>query len=171
KSDKREESLYMAAYCKYLQAPPYYLDQSTTKEAINELELFTDVYPQSELIVEANKHIGELQDRLEKKEYHKATMYHQMEDWESAAYALEVFLNKYPVTEYREEALFKILNAHYNYAEKSIQSKKQQRYQKVMDAYDNLIAEFPDSEYKNKADRIKEKSIKVLDELKSIDKS
>lgn len=171
KSDKREECLYMAAYCKYLQAPPFYLDQSTTKEAINEMKLFMDIYPKSELIIDASKHIDELQDRMEKKEFHKARMYHKMEDWEAAAYALEVFLKKYPVTDYREEALFKILDAHYNFAQNSIQGKKQERYQVVLDAYDNLITEFPDSNYKDKADKIIEKSNKVLDELQSIDKS
>ena len=166
KSDKKEKSLYMAAYCKYMQAPPYYLDQSTTRAAINELDLFTEVYPNSKLVEEANKHISELKKRIEKKEYHKATMYHKMENWEAAAYSLKVFLNRYPVSKYRENALFKILDARYNYAQNSIKAKKPERYNEVLDAYDNLISEYPKSEFRAKADKIKNKSKAVLEDLK-----
>lgn len=166
KSDKREECLYMAAYCKFLQAPKYYLDQTTTKEAIDELQLFINMYPQSKRVMDATKHIKELKARLEKKDFHKADMYHRMENWEAAAYALNAFLEEYPVSKYREQALFKIMDSHYNYAENSVRDKKIERYNKVIEAYENLMAEYPESTFKNKADRIKKKSENELDELK-----
>ncbi|MCF8217614.1 MAG: outer membrane protein assembly factor BamD [Bacteroidales bacterium] len=162
KSDKKEKALYLSAYCKYMQAPPYYLDQSTTKEAINDLQYFANTYPQSEYIVDVNKHINELKKRIEKKEINKANLYYKMENWKAAAYAFEVFLDKYPVSKYREEAMFKIANAKFNYAKNSVSSKQPDRYRKVVEAADEFLAEYAESEYKEKVVTIREKALEAL---------
>lgn len=165
-SDKREECHYMAAYCKYLQAPEYYLDQTATKEAINDLEVFKSKYPDSEYNKQVNKYLNELKGRLERKAFHKAQLYYHMEDWRAVAYAFKIFVDKYPVSERREEALFKILSTKYKYAEKSIQEKKAKRYREVKNAYETLMTEYPDSKFKSKAKKIKEKTDKALSKLK-----
>ena len=165
-SDRKEEALYLAAYCKYMQAPPFYLDQSTTKEAIKDLKYFAKTYPQSDYLVDVNKHIEELEKRIEKKEIEKAKLFYQMENWKAAAYALDVFLEKYPVSKYREEALFKILDAKYNYAVNSVKQKQPDRYREVLQAVDNLMAEYPDSGYKQKAMEIKKNTRQALEGLK-----
>ena len=53
-SERAEESLFLAAKCKYLQSPEYYLDQKLTKEAIQEFESYVDRYPTSIHIPEIN---------------------------------------------------------------------------------------------------------------------
>ncbi|MGM0612365.1 MAG: outer membrane protein assembly factor BamD [Bacteroidota bacterium] len=165
KSNKKEKALYLSAYCKYMQAPPYYLDQSTTKEAINDLQYFANTYPQSEYIVDVNKHIKELKKRIEKKEINKANLYYKMENWKAASYALEVFLDKYPVSRYREEAMFKIADAKYNFAVNSVKKKQPDRYRDVIQVVDELLAEYPESEYKKKAEKIRENSSEAINAL------
>ncbi len=165
RSEKREEALYMAAYCKYLQAPRYNLDQTVTKEAINELQLFIDRYPQSKLVIDASRLVNELEERLEKKQYENAMLYHKMERWEVAAYSLQVFLDEYPVTDYKQEALFFILDARFNYAQNSVKEKQKERYKEAVDAFENLIAEFPETRYKSKAEKIRARTVDALEEL------
>ncbi|MFO8054997.1 MAG: outer membrane protein assembly factor BamD [Bacteroidales bacterium] len=166
KSDKREECLYMAAYCKYKQAPAYYLDQSATREAINEFRLFADRYPDSERVSDAQEHIQELHRRLEKKEYEKATLYYKMEDWKVAAYAFNVFLDKYPASQHREVVLFKILKARHEYAKKSIEGKQPVRYNEAIQAYQELAAEYPESRFMDEAEQMYKKSKEKLQSLK-----
>ncbi len=165
RSEKREEALYKAAYCKYLQAPRFNLDQTITREAIDELQLFVDRYPQSKLVIDASRLINELEERLEKKQYENAMLYHKMERWEVAAYALRVFLDDYPVTDFKEEALFFILDARYNYALNSVREKQKERYKEAIDAFEDLMAEFPESRYKNKAEKLRARSRDALKEL------
>lgn len=162
-SDRREEALYKSAYCKYLQAPAYYLDQSVTRDAIDELRLFINRYPDSERADKAQKQVHELNFRLEKKEFNKARLYHQMERWREAAYALQVFLNQYPASQFREEALFYILESRYYYALRSIDEKMEPRLEEALRAYDNLMAEYPQTRFKNRAERIREQGKQTLE--------
>src|SRR5690554_5648875 len=71
-SPKAEECRFMAAYCYYLEAPVYSLDQSNTQKAIESLQLFINLYPESERSEEAAALIDELRDRLERKSYENA---------------------------------------------------------------------------------------------------
>ncbi len=164
-SDRREESLYLAAYCKYLQAPAYFLDQTVTRDAIDELRLFTNRYPQSERVREAQQLVHELNLRLEKKAFEKARLYYQMERWREAAYALQVFLTQHPASQYREEALFYILESKYNYASQSIEEKREPRLKEALRAYDNLLAEYPRTRFKSRAERVNERTKQELESI------
>ncbi|MDD5694598.1 MAG: outer membrane protein assembly factor BamD, partial [Bacteroidales bacterium] len=55
-----EECQFMSARCKYKLSPTYSLDQTNTLDAINELQLFIDLYPKSERIPECNELIDQL---------------------------------------------------------------------------------------------------------------
>lgn len=57
----------MAAYCKFLDSPAYNLDQESTYDAIKELQLFVNRYPNSDRVEECNKYLDILRDKLEKK--------------------------------------------------------------------------------------------------------
>ena len=59
-SKKSEEMAFMSAKCHFLNASPSYYDQANTLKAINMLELFISIYPNSENVQEANDLISKL---------------------------------------------------------------------------------------------------------------
>ena len=146
-SPRAEECLYMNAYCYYLDSPRASLDQANTTLAMTELQLFMDTYPRSERIAECNKLIDELRKKLELKSFNIALMYYRMEDYMASITSFEIILKKFPDTDRREEILMYMAKGYYEYAERSIPSKKRERYEKAIDSYNNLLYIYPDSEY------------------------
>lgn len=150
-SEHAKECAYMAAYCKYLDSPKYSLDQTNTFEAIDELQLFINRYPNSERVDKCNELIDELRSKLEKKYFNIAKLYLQMSDYKAAIFAFDNVIEDYPDTEYREEILYLKVKANFQYAEKSIEQKKEERYINTIEAYETLEQAYPESEYLNKA--------------------
>ncbi len=162
-SDRAEEAWYMSAYCKFLESPKYSLDQTNTREAINELQAFANRFPNSERLDKVNDLIDKLRAKLEKKNYEQAKLYFKMEDYRAAIVSFNNLLKNYPDTEYREESLFKILEAKYIYAKNSIPSKQQERYMDVIEAYDKLISLYPDTDYKKKASKYNDEALSFIE--------
>ena len=92
-SPRTEEAAFQAAYCKYLDSPSYTLDQSSTKEAITEFEQFSERYPQSIHIPEANDYLDKLRDKLMQKDYEIAVGYYNTESYRAAVVALNNLLH------------------------------------------------------------------------------
>lgn len=147
RGDKAEESAFMTAYCNFLQSPKYSLDQTTTYLALTELQSFIDLYPKSDKVGEATQLMDELRGKLEKKDYNICKLYYRMQDFQAAITSFENLIDNYPDTDYKEEILYYTVKAYYDYAEKSISSKKQERYEKTVEAYNNLLYLYPDSKY------------------------
>src|SRR3546814_1830569 len=59
-SSDLEEALYMHVLCDYLETYPYYLDPTVTRMAMDNIQLFINVYPTSTHVAECN---GFLEDR------------------------------------------------------------------------------------------------------------
>lgn len=147
RSSNAEESLYMSAYCKYLDSPDYELDQTNTREAINDMQLFLNTYPASSRADDCNRIIDELRDKLQTKDYEIARLYLKMDKYEAAVHSFESLLKDYPDTRYREDALFYTIQSYYYYASKSVKSKRKERYQEASDIYNNFIVTYPESKY------------------------
>lgn len=160
-----EECSFMSAYCNYKNSPQYSLDQTSTREAIKDLQTFVNVYPKSPRVSESNDLIDELRAKLEMKDYKIGKMYYRMEDYLAAITAFSMILKEYPESVHREEILFLVFKSSYKYAFESIDSKKKERYQKATTAYNDLVVQFPQSKYipeaKNMLDKI-QKDIAVL---------
>lgn len=157
-----EECTFMSAYCKYLDSPKHSLDQTNTKEAIDELQLFINRYPQSERVSEGNKLIDDLRSKLEIKEVEIARLYYKMEDYTAAITAFKNILKNFPDTDYREEIMFTKLKAHYDYASKSIEARREERYRDALEAYDNFIAQFPGSSFSREANQIQKNVLRQV---------
>lgn len=153
-----EEAAFLTGYCYYLESPVYSLDQSYTYKAINELQLFVNTHPESPRVEECNVLIDELRGKLERKSYEVAKQYFHMELYQSAVVALNVTLDTYPDTEYREEAMYMRLVAAYNLAENSIEEKQLQRFREAMTAYNELLEFFPETSHKKQADKLFEET-------------
>jgi outer membrane protein assembly factor BamD len=160
-----EECAYMHAYCYYQDSPDYTLDQTNTIKAINELQLFTDRYPQTSRLDQCNKLIDQLRMKLELKSYDNAQLYFDMDDYKAAITSFKILLHDFPSTNFREEVLFKIVKSSFLLAENSIEDKKQERYSNTVTAYTEFISAFPSSRWVEKANEIVAASRKKLEKL------
>jgi outer membrane protein assembly factor BamD len=156
RGEMAEEAAFMSAFCNYLQSPRTTLDQSTTYIALSELQLFIDMYPKSDKVAEANRLMDDLRAKLERKSYDISILYYKMSDYQAAIASFENLLDEFPDTEYKEEALYYITMSYYEYAEKSIFSKQTERYEKTIEAYNNLRYLYPESVYLKPAGQAEE---------------
>ncbi|MFA8300933.1 MAG: outer membrane protein assembly factor BamD [Hyphomicrobiales bacterium] len=150
-SENAEEASYMSAYCTYIQSPKYTLDQTKTYEALKELQRFVNVYPHSKRVEESNKLIDELHAKLEKKFYEIALLYYKTQSYPAAVKAFENLLEEYPGAQHKEEILFYIFKSYYEFAKKSIDDKKKERFESALESYNNLVYLFPDTKYLKEA--------------------
>lgn len=146
-SDRAEEALFLSAKCKYQESPYYYLDQSQTKEAIQEFESYVDRYPNSVHIPEINTCLDELRNKLMRKDYEIAYGYYLTESYSAAYTSLQTFLNNYPDSPYREQAMFYLLSSGYQYGINSQEDKVRERLQRVVNDFDRFSTSFKDSEF------------------------
>ncbi len=146
-SERAEEALYLAADCKYRESPDYYLDQRITKEAIEAYESFVDRYPGSVYIPEINTHLDELRNKLMQKDYEIAYGYFLTENYHAAYVALQAFLDDYPDSPYKEQAMFYMLASGFEYGINSQESKMRERLQQVVNDFDRFNTSFHDSKF------------------------
>lgn len=162
KSPFLEEALYMVAYSHYQQAPRYSLDQEFTIKGIASFEYFLERFPKSDRRVQASSMLQDLQGRLLEKSYRNARMYYDMGMYKAAVSALKYSLEQYPSGPYREEQLFLSLKSAYRLAERSVDEKKRDRYQKAVDEYYTFVSAYPDSRYSAEAKEYHTKAMEFL---------
>lgn len=157
-----KECQYMAAYCSFMDSPEYSLDQTNTTAAIKELQLFVDMYPKSDSVKICNQLIDDLRYKLEVKDYEISKLYFKIQEYKAAITAFNNTLEDYPDTKFKEDILFYILKANYLFATNSIDSKKQERFTSTIEAYNTLIAAFPQTKNLKTADNYKKNAQKEL---------
>jgi outer membrane protein assembly factor BamD len=157
-----EECLFMSAYCNYLYSPDYQLDQTSTMEAIKDLQLFTNTYPTSPRVSECNDLIDKIRSKLEFKDYKIAKMYYRMSDFISAITCFNNILKNYTDSPHQEEIHYLIFKSYYKYAKESIESRKKERFLKAVVAYNELVSLYPKGQYIPEANDLKIKTDKEL---------
>ncbi len=161
-----QECQYMTAYCYYLESPIYKLDSKSTYKAINQLQLFTNLYPESERVKECNNLIDELREKLAKKAFNNAKQYHTTEYHKSAIIAFKNMLIDFPGSKFEEEIYFRIVESSFELAKNSISTKKQERLKNTVDAYNELEERYPESKFLNTAKNIQQKTLKLIETIK-----
>jgi outer membrane protein assembly factor BamD len=153
----------MSAYCKSLNSPRYSLDQTNTVEAINELQLFIDVFPNSERVDDCIEIIKSLRSKLERKAFEIAKLYLKMDYYLAAITSFNNLLKRFPGTKYREQSLFYLTESYYYYALNSIESKQKERFLETVEAYDLFVSVYPESNFVKQADNYYKNSRKFLE--------
>jgi outer membrane protein assembly factor BamD len=172
-SPKTEECRFMSAYCYYLESPNYSLDQSSTMRAIESLQLFINLYPESDRVDEAGKLIDELRDKLEAKSYANAKLYldlgaNDITYYRSAVIAFENSLRDFPDTQYAEEMEFLIVKAQYLYARNSLEIRQEGRFNEAIALYNEFVKHYPESKYLKEAQEYKVASERGIVEARKI---
>lgn len=152
KSEKVEEAAFLGANSYSKLSPTYSLDQTDTNKAIEKLQNFIDRYPNSTYLAEANIVVKNLAEKIEKKVFENAKGYNTISDYKSALVALDNFINDFPGTTYKEQALYYRLDSAYKLGINSVPDKMEERLLVAKKAYSTLIKFKADTKYKEKAD-------------------
>ena len=164
-SPRAEECRFMSAYCFYVDSPRPSLDQENTRKAIDELQLFINLYPEGEKAKEAGDLIQKLRDKLEQKAYANAKLYFDMgqpDDYRPAVIASESMLREYADTKYAEEIEFLILKSQYLFAQNSMPYRQEARYNEAIDYYQAFVEHYPESKYKKEAEDLRSSAEKQI---------
>ncbi|MEK9787771.1 MAG: outer membrane protein assembly factor BamD [Flavobacteriaceae bacterium] len=168
KSDRVQEATFKAAKSYYFQSPRHSLDQEDTFTALEKLQVFLNLYPESEYADEANQMIAELQEKLEKKDFEIAKQYYTIRDYKAAIKANENFVSGFPGTKFREESLYIKFIASYEIAINSIDAKKQERLEELIQQYNTLLRYYPETLFLADLDK---RMTQVYTELKQFDQN
>jgi outer membrane protein assembly factor BamD len=169
KSSKREEAYFMSAFCLYKESPRFNLDQSSTIKAIDKLQAFADYFPESNRVQEATKLIEELRAKQESKLFAQAMLHYDRMEYIASITTFEALLADFPDTKKRENIYLLILQAQKKYADKSIKSKRQERYEEVLKYYTKFAPDFRTQEFAAKAANLNLEAEKLRGVYSNID--
>lgn len=166
---RAEDAAFKSAYAYYTDSPKYNLDQTSTYSAMNELQSFINAFPESPKVDEANGYINELREKLEKKAFEIAKIYHKTLKFKAAAIAFDNMLDDYPDTKFREEAMMYSLRSKYELAVNYSRFETQElRLQNTITQHKLLLKAFPATKYKDEADKLLKKTEETLVKHKEI---
>jgi len=152
-SSNAEEMDYMRAYSYYRQSPKPELDQTNTIKAMGMMQVFINTHPGSERNKQAADIIDICRAKLEVKDYKGAKLYYDMGQYRAAGVAFATLLNEYPESVKADEYKLMVIKSYYKYAELSIEEKKYERYEKVIDECEDFADRFPESKFRKEADQ------------------
>ena len=113
------DSQFKLAEAYYELSPPYELDQSYTKKAIEEFQAFIDFFPTDEKVEYAENKISEMNTKLAHKDYNSGVIYEKMEYNTAAMKYFEKVADIYHDTEYAPLALYRKINIEVTRGEKA----------------------------------------------------
>jgi outer membrane protein assembly factor BamD len=146
-SPKAEEMDYMRAYTYYKQSPRPELDQTNTIKAMGMMQTFINTHPGSARNKEATEIIDICRVKLETKDHKTAQLYYDLGQFRAAAVAYNSLVNNYPDTQKADEYKWMAIKSFYRFAEMSIEEKKAERYEKVVNECREFIDRFPESPF------------------------
>lgn len=159
-SPKAEEAMFLSALCGVAESPTSSLDQDPTKLAIGDFQEFIDRFPNSNLVDSSNHIIDRLRFKIEKKEYESVKLYAKTEKYRAAVSASLTFMDDYPMSQFKEEVYFVLVENSYYLSKNSIESKKLERIDNTIERYRTFVSEFPESKYRNIASRYNDQTVK-----------
>ena len=113
-------------------------DQSETRSAIREFELFIQQYPNSDLMGDVRRGLREARDRLSESEYYVGRYYYRRKWWPGAIDRLRAVIAADPDYTGREEVYFRL-------ADSLHQSGDSESMEEALTWFGRLLEEFPQS--------------------------
>ena len=164
KSEKLAEASFLSAKSNYMLSPVYTKDQTETKKAIEKLQEFINLFPDSEYVSEANTLVKELGYKLEMKAFSIAKQYDQISDYEAAIKSFDNFIFDFPGSSLREDVLFYKLDASFKLATNSVERKKPFRLKVAKVTAEAFLKAYPNSKH---LDEVNNMDTKLEEELKN----
>ncbi len=136
---------YEYAMTYYERSPGYQLDQSPTKRAIEQFQLFIDRNPNHELVPDAEARINELREKLAHKRFESAALYARRGLHEAAALTYASVFDEYPGTRWADDALAAAFENYVAFANQSVITRQPERLDGAIKNYERLRDIFPNS--------------------------
>ncbi len=156
------EARFLRIDCLYRQTYSYELDQTPTYRAMTAINQFLAEFPLTPHKPECVSMLGDLQERVDTKEYEGAKLYYKMEDYLASRVAFRNVLKDNSDNMYREDILYYTAMSSYKYAKNSVLGKQKERYLVFIDDYLNFIGEIPESPYRKELDSVYKRAQKAL---------
>ena len=151
-SPKAEEMDFMRAFSYYKQSPKPELDQTNTIKAMGMMQVFINTHPGSARNKEASEIIDVCRTKLETKDYKSAKLYFDMGQFRAAGVAFATLLNGYPESGRADEYKLMVIKSYFRFAEMSIEEKKPERFEKVINEVEDFVDRFPESKLRKEAE-------------------
>jgi len=162
RDERRAEADFKKAMSLYHQSPRYRLDQTATRRAIEEFQLFNSRYPNSELVIESAEKINELRSKLARKYYESAEFYLRTEQYKAATIYYDLVIDRYPESSWAEDALVKQIQTYVDFASKSVITRQVERYNVAISNYEKYIQLFPQGEGRAEAESLRDAAEKGI---------
>ncbi len=166
-TEKAEEAHYMCVKSVFEVSPIYSLDQSSTLYAIDEMDLFIKSYPRSKHVDECNEMLDILREKLAQKDFEIAKLYYNTDNYQAAQIAIKNFLKEYPNSKYAHEAVYILVKNNHEYAKKSVNKKKRERFQACIDAFKIMQAQYPNSGFYMDAKKLADDAQDQINKIKN----
>ena len=157
-SKLREEAAFMSAYSNYQMSPTFRLDQGNTATAIDEFQLFVNLFPKSERVEQCNTLIDELRRKLEQKAFAEGQLYYDLRQYQSAVLSFDSLLRDYPESPDVERVRYLIAKSSYLLSSNSVIEKKVERYAQTEVRCEDFLTKYPESKYSKEIKQIKKDS-------------
>jgi outer membrane protein assembly factor BamD len=164
-SSFREEAAFMSAYSNYQLSPTFRLEQSNTVKAIEEFQIFVNLFPDSKRVEECNKLIDECRRKLEEKAYAEGTLYFNLRQYQSAVISFDNLLKDYPESPEAENVRYLIAKSNYLLSENSVVEKQEERYGTTVKRCEDFIEKYPTGKYSREVKQMKKDAEKAQKEV------
>ena len=124
----------------------------------------------SKHIEECNRILDALRDKLAKKEMEMVRMYFQTGSFEAAQIMARNFLKSYASSKYAPEVLSILIRNNFDFARRSVEHKKYYRFKDVVDAFEILQTQYPESNFIAESRKLADEAalqMRKLDERKN----
>jgi len=166
-SSKAEEVDFMHALCFYKQSPKLELEQTNTAKTMGVMQTFINTHPGSPKVKEATEIMDKCRAKLENKELRAAQLYYKLGQYRAAAISYENLLNNYPESVEADQYKLMVLKSYFRFAQLSIVDKQMERYQKVINEFDDFSDRFPESKLKSEAEELKNLSVNNIKDIQN----
>ena len=161
-----QEAYFMYAYSLFVASPAQNLDQTSGIEAMNAMQNFINQYPTSQYREKAAESIVISQKKLERKGYENAKHYLKLRQYKAAVIAFDNFKKNFPDSNYLEELAYLKVLSQYKLASQSFQSLQVNRFAFVIQYYQELVDNFPNSKYLKDAEQLYSVSMSKVNKSK-----
>ena len=162
-SERAEDAFYYCISAVYKTSPEYYLDQSNTQYAIEQINAYLQAYPENKHIEECNEMLDDLRLKLARKDLEVMKLYYNTDHYEACQISAKNFFNKYSYSPLMPEAVYYLVLNNYEYARRSTERKKPERLKACLDACEKMSVSFPDSKYIKETEKIAKDVTKQLE--------
>ncbi len=153
-ADRTEDAFFRCIQAVYKTSPEYYLDQSNTEYAIEQIKAFLQAYPDNKHVEECNVMLDDLRLKLARKELEIMKLYYNTDHYEACQIAAKNFFNKYAYSPLMPEAGYYLVLNNYEYAKRSTERKKPERLKTCLESCQRMLLHHPDCSYIKEVEKI-----------------